>query len=395
MWKWGIVILAVIGAVMGVRMSTQSITPPPVPPPVREPVRKPYPSAIAGAGLVEAASENVSIGVSEAGLVLKVSVKEGDVVKKGDPLFEIDARALKSQLPSAKAAVASAEAELARVQAYRRKEDEAPLRAKIAQATASVSDAQRSIVQAEAGVVEQEWVQKDNEAKMKRLLITVKGGASPEEELERTEYAVKLAIARVATAKEAVKVAQAKLDVAKAGLDGAQADLNTFLAGAWPPDVKKAQAALGEAQARVEQLTMDIERRTVRAPLDSTVLRVNLREGEYAVASTVQAEGAVMVLGDLSVKHVRVDIDEFDAKRFKPGAPATAFLKGITDKAIPLQFVRVEPFVIPKRALTNTQRELVDTRVLQVIYRIVDAKTTVYVGQQVDVYVDVSNGGSK
>ena len=64
MWKWGIVILAIIGAVWGVRMSTQSVTPLSVPPPVREPVRKPYACAIAGAGLVEAASENVSIGVS-------------------------------------------------------------------------------------------------------------------------------------------------------------------------------------------------------------------------------------------------------------------------------------------------------------------------------------------
>ncbi|MGD0088640.1 MAG: HlyD family efflux transporter periplasmic adaptor subunit, partial [Planctomycetota bacterium] len=328
----------------------------------------------------------------EAGLVLKVCVKVGTVVKKDDPLFEIDARALKSQLLTAKAAVVSADAELARVQAYRRKEDEAPLRAKVAQAAASVSDAQRAIVQAEATVVEQEWIQKDGEAKMKRLQATVKGGATSEEELERTEYAVKLAIARVATAKEAVKVAQAKLEVAQAALDAAQADLNTFLAGAWPPDVKKAQAALGEAQAKVEQLNLDIERRTVRAPLDATVLRVNLREGEHAVASTVQAEDAVMVLGDLSAKHVRVDIDEFDAKRFKPGAPATAFLKGITDKPIPLQFVHLEAFVIPKRALTNSQRELVDTRVLQVVYRITDPQANVYVGQQVDVYVEATEG---
>ncbi|HEY3324339.1 MAG TPA: biotin/lipoyl-binding protein [Planctomycetota bacterium] len=388
MWKWCIVILAIAGAVAGVRMSTQSVKPLPVPPPIHEPVRKPYPQAIAGAGLVEAASENVSIGVSEPGLVLKVCVKEGDVVKKGDCLFEVDARALKSQLLTAKAAVLSAEAELARVQAYRRKEDEGPLRAKLAQANASVADSQCSIAQSDASVVEQEWVQKDNEAKVKRLQITVKGGATPEEELERAEYAVKLAVARVATAREAVKVAQAKLEVAKTGVEQAQADLNTFLAGAWPPDVRKAQAAVAEAQAKVEQLNMDIERHTVRAPLDATVLRVNLREGEYVVASTVQPEGAVMVLGDLSAKHVRTDIDEFDAKRFKPGAPATAFLKGITDKPIPLQFVRVEPFVIPKRALTNTQRELVDTRVLQVIYKVVDPQANIYVGQQLDVYVE-------
>jgi hypothetical protein len=55
-----------------------------------------------------------------------------------------------------------------------------------------------------------------------------------------------------------------------------------------------------------------------------------------------------------------------------------------------LEFVRFEPYVIPKKSLTGDSIERVDTRVLQVIYRIRDAEPSVYVGQQMDVYIDGS-----
>jgi HlyD family secretion protein len=120
------------------------------------------------------------------------------------------------------------------------------------------------------------------------------------------------------------------------------------------------------------------------------VLRVNLREGEYASIGTTRAEDAAMVLGDLRTINVRVDIDEFDAARFRAGAQAVALLKGGGGKKISLQYVRVEPFVIPKRQLTNTPRELVDTRVLQVIYRIADPNANIFVGQQLDVFIEAA-----
>ena len=63
-------------------------------------------------------------------------------------------------------------------------------------------------------------------------------------------------------------------------------------------------------------------------------------------------------------------------------------LRGNPEISFPLQFVRVEPYVIPKRSLTGQNTERVDTRVLQVIYafrRPLDRP--VYVGQQVDVFV--------
>jgi HlyD family secretion protein len=388
MWKWLAAVVAIIGAIGATTLARKSVSAQPVPPPIRQPVRNPFPSGIAGAGLVEASSENIVIGVSEPGLVTKVYVKEGQFVKAGAPLFEIDPRSLQAQLLAAKAGLSSAEAELNRVKAYRRKEEEGPLRAKLAQANATLAESQRTVAAAEDTVLETGWVQKDVDAKMRRLEATVRAAATPEEELERVRFQVRLAEAKITTARENVKVAQSREAVSEATVQQAKADLDIFLAGAWTPDVEKSAAAVNESKARIEQLNIEIERRIIRAPIDSSVIRLNLRQGEYASTVLAQPENSPIVLGDMQTKNVRIDIDEFDARRYRPGAAAIAYLKGGSDKQIPLEFVHIEPFVIPKRALTNSQREVVDTRVLQVVYKIKDAESAVYAGQQLDVFIE-------
>ena len=59
--------------------------------------------------------------------------------------------------------------------------------------------------------------------------------------------------------------------------------------------------------------------------------------------------------------------------------------------AYPLEFERVEPYVIPKKSLTGDNTERVDTRVLQVIYSLDVTDRPVYVGQQLDVFIDVGD----
>jgi RND family efflux transporter MFP subunit len=81
-------------ALMASRMSTPA---PEMAPPI-EPSPKPYEVSVAASGIVEALSENVAIGVPEAGLVTKVHVKVWDSVKEEQPLFTLDDRELKAQL---------------------------------------------------------------------------------------------------------------------------------------------------------------------------------------------------------------------------------------------------------------------------------------------------------
>src|SRR5262249_39344807 len=97
---------------MVVRLNGQS----PIAPPPIEPSPKPYAVSVAAAGIVEALSDNVAIGVPEAGLVTQVQVKAWDFVEAGQPLFTLDGRELTAQLAVNEANVAVADATLRRLQ---------------------------------------------------------------------------------------------------------------------------------------------------------------------------------------------------------------------------------------------------------------------------------------
>lgn len=149
-------------------------------------------------------------------------------------------------------------------------------------------------------------------------------------------------------------------------------------------DVNVAQAQFKVALASVEETKALIARLVVRAPKDGVILQNNIREGEY-----VSKNASTMILGNLEHLQVRADIDEQNAGWFDPKSKAVAYPKNNTSIAIPLKFVRIEPYVLPKISLTGASDERVDTRVLQVIYSFDQPqKYHIYVGQQVDVFIE-------
>jgi HlyD family secretion protein len=151
-------------------------------------------------------------------------------------------------------------------------------------------------------------------------------------------------------------------------------------------DVEVAKAQLAAAKATVTQTETLLERLTVRAPISGTVLQVNVRPGEYV---SVTAPTPPLIVGAIDEVQVRADVDEQLAPRVRAGAKAVGYIKGAATEAIPLEFVRIEPFVVPKRSLTGASIERVDTRVLQVIYKFANRPARpVYVGQQMDLFIE-------
>ncbi|CRX38613.1 efflux RND transporter periplasmic adaptor subunit [Estrella lausannensis] len=158
-------------------------------------------------------------------------------------------------------------------------------------------------------------------------------------------------------------------------------------------DLKVAKAQVEAAEAALQKTLLLLNRMTVRAPKKGIILQSNIRKGEYVLAGTTTP---AMILGDVSQLQVRIDIDEQNASHYRDGLPAFAFLKNDPSVRIPLNFLRVEPYVIPKKSLTGASEERVDTRVLQVIYTIVkDPENRLFVGQQVDVFIELESETKK
>jgi hypothetical protein len=127
---------------------------------------------------------------------------------------------------------------------------------------------------------------------------------------------------------------------------------------------------------------------TVCAPVDGQILQLKIHLGEFAPTGVLAQ--ALILLGGVEPLNVRVNVDENDAWRVRPNAQAIGCLRGNNQIKAPLRFVRFEPYVVPKVSLTGDSTERVDTRVLQAIYSFERGNLPIYVGQQMDVYIDAS-----
>ncbi|MDR4507069.1 MAG: secretion protein HlyD [Candidatus Brocadiaceae bacterium] len=211
--------------------------------------------------------------------------------------------------------------------------------------------------------------------------------------------------AQLAIRKTALRIARANVGVAKASL----ADLRNQLDRAEILAAKKvisvdeldrhryaAQVAeaklvhsreeVASARAKIKETETDLDRIVVRAPCNGEVLQINIHLGEFAPAGITQEP--LILFGNREPLYVRVDVDENDAWRVRSSAPAVAFLRGNREITTPLKFVRFEPYVVPKKSLTGDSTERVDTRVLQIIYRIERDDLPIFIGQQMDVFIE-------
>src|SRR5229473_4860326 len=128
-------------------------------------------------------------------------------------------------------------------------------------------------------------------------------------------------------------------------------------------DVAIDEAALASAESQVEQIKTEIGRRTVRAPLQGRILQMKTRRGEYAQSGSLSTP--LILLGDDTQLHVRVDIDENDAWRFQRCAPAMAFVRGNPDLKVPVRYERTDPDVVPRVLLTGDSLKKGDAHIIR------------------------------
>ena len=191
---------------------------------------------------------------------------------------------------------------------------------------------------------------------------------------EGMELGISISAEEIANRKFDVRIDEASLASAKAQID-------------------QIKAQIASAQAQVDQIKAQIELHTIRAPVSGRILQMKTRPGEYAQSGVLSTP--LMLVGDDTKLHVRVDIDENDAWRFQPCASAAGSVRGNPELKTPLQYVRTDPDVIPKVLLTGDATQRTDTRVLQVVYSFDPASLPLYVGQQMDVFIEAPPASAK
>jgi HlyD family secretion protein len=328
-------------------------------PPVFSPAPNPYGKGIYATGIIESYQtngENINLYPEVPGTITKILVSEGENVRQGSPILILDDSVQRATAEQQRSQAEAALALLEELRAQPRKENLEIAKAQVDYASANLKSSQDQL----------DKQRKSYELDPKSVSKDV---------LDNAENAVK---------------------VAKANLEVVQKQYYLTRAGAWIFDVRnqeKQYNALSKAHMASNAL---LAKYTIKAPVGGVVLSINAAVGSYVSAqgaydTYTQGLTPVLVMGSSQdYLGVRCYIDEILIHRLTKASPIQGkmFIRG-TDINVPLEYVRVQPYVSPKIQLSNQRTERVDVRVLPVIFRFGKPKNLdLYPGQLVDVYIE-------
>jgi HlyD family secretion protein len=179
----------------------------------------------------------------------------------------------------------------------------------------------------------------------------------------------------------------ADLDAARSALARAQQrlvqqteELRRITADAPLPTTAEGQ--LDAARAELQVARAALEKLTIRAPVDGTILQVNARRGELA---SPQAGQPLVLIGDMSSLRVRAEVDERDIEKIKAGQPVVVRAAAFRGRDIAGKVAFVAPLVQTARNSTLNQRSMTDVDVVEVLVDLAEPGPLV-AGMKVDVY---------
>lgn len=239
----------------------------------------------------------VDVGSQLSGRIADVFVDFNDQVKAGQPIARLDTELFVARVSEAEAALKVAEA-TARVQ-----------KAAVERARLAVLNASTARKMAEAQLTGLRARHEEAEREFQRKLALARAGGAAERDLEHARSVrdtssadVAASIQQISMKDEAIQIATAEEAMAAANVDNAEAV------------VEEKQAALHQAQ-------VDLERTTLRAPIDGVVIKRDLNPGQ-TVAAALEAKTLFKIANDLREMQVKGKIDEADVGRLRVGQTA-------------------------------------------------------------------------
>jgi len=268
------------------------------------PVRQNITLLISSNGKVEPIAPYVVRSQSDT-FVEKVYAAEGQNVKKGQLLLELDVKDATAQLAAARGKLLRAQEDLRASQAGGRADDVARVSSDLAKAEA-----------------DRDRLQKEHDS-LERLFAQ---GAATQDELAANELVLAKARADVE------KFTAAKQEFARqVNLDGSRAAL-----------------AVQQAQSDVAALEEKVRQGRITAPIDCTLYSLPVKTGEYVKTGDLLAE-----MADLHKVRVRAFIDEPDLGGLEPDLPVR-----ITWDALPNNFWQGKTEIIPKQVVAHGLRSV-------------------------------------
>ena len=231
----------------------------------------------------------VEIKSNVGGEVVRLPVKEGDWVRKGDLLVELDTTNLKNKLIQAKADLESAKAKLSTLLAGERPQEIAKARESLKQAEIKLTDAKIKL-------------DRQNELFSQGFI-----------------------------SKQDRDTAQREYELAMSNYNTASSSLSLMLEGAREQDIVSAKASVLKAEVSYEQAASDVKDARIYAPFAGTIMEKDVEEGEKVTSGIGNSGGGTVILtiGDLSSMKILTKVNEVDITKVKTGQDVEITLDAI------------------------------------------------------------------
>ena len=246
-------------------------------------------------GTVDA--NQVIVSSKVAGRIERLLVDEGQSVKRGEVLAEIDKADLIAQRDAARATVDSLRSQV--------RQSSHSYAGTHGETDAQVANAEASLKAAQAALEESEARQRQQELDTKRIVALAEGGVASQQDRDRAEQTLAADQARVRANRDQVNAARATLNTMQARVHQAAAALSKVAA---------TEGQMASAKARLDEAEVRLGYTRITAPVDGIVSVRAAREGEV-----VNPGSPIVTLVDLTETWVYAAIPETHAQAVKLG----------------------------------------------------------------------------
>ncbi len=261
------------------------------------------------------ATESVVISATKEGPIAYCPWREGDEVKAGEKLIEIDRQVYQAEARQAKAELEVARAKLADLKAGPRPEE---------------------IDQAKAGV--RKW-----QATLEEARTTYER----QKRLQSQEF----------TSEQSVDQTRERMEVARAELEDAEEKLRMLKAGPTKTEIAVQEANVEEAEAALALARAHLEECLIKAPFDGVIDKVHVRRGDLATPRSPLIE-----MFDPGSLVVRFSVNEAHAAIVKPGLPVKVRLDALPGQTFQGEISRVYPSLEDDLHTRTVEAELAGSR---------------------------------
>jgi HlyD family secretion protein len=294
----------------------------------------------ASPGRVEGLSEATQVGAGADGVLKAVYVKEGQLVTQGEVLGEIDCDDLKATLQTALAEADRARASKARLLRGARIDE-------------------RKIAGERTAVARATYNRSKSRIEMLR-------GLYDKQEISRDTY----------------EQAERDFSIAQADLQAAILAQELLAAPPVPEDLALAEAEVSAAEGRVQSVQAQIQKCSIVAPIQGTILKVHAKPGESFSMVTPRP---LFSLADASGRRIKAEVDERDVEKLCVGQNVVVQADALGARRLKGRVVSMSAIMAEKDIYTGDPSDKSDRDTLEAVIDIEHDSPLLPIGLRVTV----------